>query len=160
MMITTRIADYHNPQHAAVIVDLLNGYALDPMGGGAPLSDEAVQNLIPALAALPNAFSLLAYVNDAPAGLANCFTGFSTFACKRLINIHDVVVTPEFRGFGVGKALFAEIERIARAKGCCKITLEVLSGNAPALALYAALGFGDYVLDPTLGNALFWQKAL
>jgi ribosomal protein S18 acetylase RimI-like enzyme len=56
--------------------------------------------------------------------------------------------------------LFAEIEAIAREKGCCKMTLEVLSGNKPALGLYRSLGFGDYVLDPEQGKAVFWQKSL
>jgi ribosomal protein S18 acetylase RimI-like enzyme len=40
------------------------------------------------------------------------------------------------------------------------MTLEVLSGNKPALGLYRSLGFGDYVLDPAQGKAVFWQKSL
>ncbi|MDC7682676.1 GNAT family N-acetyltransferase [Asticcacaulis sp. BYS171W] len=153
-------ADYRNPAHAEAIVSLLKIYALDPMGGGSALSDDVAKVLIDKLAAFPTAFSLLALVDNHPAGLANCFDGFSTFAAKPLINIHDIVVAPEFRGQGVAKALFAEIEVIAREKDACKLTLEVLEGNRPAQALYASLGFGDYVLDPEQGKALFWQKKL
>jgi ribosomal protein S18 acetylase RimI-like enzyme len=160
MRISLLRADYRNPVHGAAIVALLDAYARDPMGGGQPLPQAARDGLIAALSAFPTAFSVLAMAGEQPAGLANCFDGFSTFACKPLVNIHDVVVAPQFRGQGVARRLFAEIEAIAREKGCCKMTLEVLSGNKPALGLYRSLGFGDYVLDPEQGKAVFWQKSL
>ncbi|GAB5482364.1 MAG: GNAT family N-acetyltransferase [Parasphingorhabdus sp.] len=153
-------ADYANADHAADIVGMLRVYAMDPMGGGEDLSEEVQANLVPGLAATPAASSLLAYVGDEVAGLANLMTTFSSFGGKPLINIHDIVVSKEYRGTGVGRALFAEIETIAREAGACKVTLEVLEGNAPAKALYTSLGYGDYVLDPEMGRALFWQKRL
>jgi GNAT superfamily N-acetyltransferase len=113
-----------------------------------------------ALAALPGALSLIAYVDEQPAGLANCFVGFSTFAARPLVNIHDLFVDARFRGTGIGRALFGRIESEATALGACKVTLEVLSGNGPAKSLYASLGYGDYALDPAQGTALFWQKRL
>ncbi|MEP3225327.1 MAG: GNAT family N-acetyltransferase [Parasphingorhabdus sp.] len=153
-------ADYGNADHAADIVKMLRAYAMDPMGGGEDLSSEVQENLVPGLAATPAASSLLAYVDGQPAGLANLMTTFSSFGGKPLLNIHDIVVAKDFRGSGVGRALFAEIETIAQEKGACKVTLEVLEGNIPAKALYASLGYGDYVLDPEMGKALFWQKRL
>jgi ribosomal protein S18 acetylase RimI-like enzyme len=51
-------------------------------------------------------------------------------------------------------------EAEARRRGCCKLTLEVLSENHAAKASYRAFGFDDYTLDPTTGHALFWQKEL
>jgi ribosomal protein S18 acetylase RimI-like enzyme len=152
--------DYRNPDHADALVKLLNIYAVDPMGGGEPLPDAVRQNLPAALAEQPTAFSLIAFLNGQPVGLANCFHGFSTFAAKPLINIHDIIVVAEARGRGVAKALFSRIEAVAEAKGACKVTLEVLSGNGPAKALYSSLGYGDYALDPEAGTALFWQKRL
>ena len=158
-MTTTVVrADYDAPEHQRQIVELLDIYARDPMGGGEPLSATTREALLPGLKAQPNAFSLIAYADGKPAGLANCFFGFSTFAAKPLINIHDVIVDPAFRGQGVATALFEEIEDIAKASDACKVTLEVLSGNAPARKLYASLGYGDYALDPEAGTALFWQK--
>ena len=71
-----------------------------------------------------------------------------------------MVVLPGLRGRGIGKALFAAIEDEAAKRGACKVTLEVLSGNDRAKALYASLGYGDYQLDPAAGQALFWQKRL
>lgn len=153
-------ADYDNPKHAADIVTMLRGYATDPMGGGEDLSPAVQAALIPGLRATPAASSLLAYLGDEPVGLANLMTTFSSFSGKPLINIHDIAVSKDYRGAGIGRRLFDEIHKIAEEIGACKVTLEVLEGNMPARALYASLGYGDYVLDPEMGKAMFWQKRL
>lgn len=153
------LADYSDGRDAADVVALLDAYARDPMGGGEPLSDDVKARLTGDLAANPQAFSLIARLDDRAVGLANCFTGYSTFAAAPLVNIHDLAVLPDTRGKGIGKALLAAVEAEALKRGACKITLEVLSGN-PARHLYAACGFGDYQLDPATGHALFWQKRL
>ncbi len=158
--LTVTLADYADPADAAAIVDLLDAYARDPMGGGEPLGDDVRAHLVERLAAHPGAFSLIARVAGEPVGLANCLTGFSTFAARPLVNVHDVAVLPGHRGKGIGKALFAAIEGEAKKRGACKVTLEVLSGNTPACALYASLGYGQYALDPAMGNAQFWEKKL
>lgn len=156
-------ADYANAQHAQALVDLLDAYARDPMGGAEALSDYAKSHLVGALSRLPNAFSLLAFdgaSDDLPVGLVNCMQGFSTFACKPLINVHDLAVLPAYRGSRIGERLLAEVELVARARGACKLTLEVLSGNASALRLYARAGFVHYQLDPAAGQAGLLQKSL
>lgn len=154
------VADYQNPHHARQILELLEIYARDKMGGGEPLSEYVKEHIVQALAKLSYAISILCFVNDRPAGLLNGFESFSTFKCKPLINIHDVIVAPEFRSMGISQALLAKIEDIARAKGCCKLTLEVLEGNEPAQHAYRKFGFSGYQLDPQMGHALFWQKNL
>jgi ribosomal protein S18 acetylase RimI-like enzyme len=103
---------------------------------------------------------VIAYVDGAPAGLVNCFEGFSTFQGRPLVNIHDVVVLAEFRGRGIARRMLDRVEEIARARGCCKLTLEVLSNNQAAKSAYRKFGFSDYRLDPEAGTALFWQKKL
>jgi ribosomal protein S18 acetylase RimI-like enzyme len=152
--------DYADPEQGDALFRLLDSYARDPAGGGAPLNPGKKETLLAGLAATPNAFSLLAYLDGQAVGLANCFTGFSTFAMKPLVNVHDIAVDPDFRGRGIGRALFAAIEAEARAIGAAKVTLEVLSGNERAKGLYRSLGYGDFVLDPHMGQALFWQKVL
>lgn len=159
-MLDCRIADYANPNHAQAIVELLDAYARDPMGGAEPLSAFARAHLVESLAQRPHAFTVLAWVQGAPAGLANCFEGFSTFACKPLVNIHDFAVLPAYRGQGVAQGLMAFVEDEARRRGACKLTLEVLQGNTPAQALYARCGFSNYQLDPQMGYAQFQQKYL
>lgn len=42
--------DYRNPSHATVLIDLLDDYARDPMGGAKPLSRRARENLAATLA--------------------------------------------------------------------------------------------------------------
>ena len=158
--LTIGLADYGDHRDAVDVVALLDAYACDPMGGGAPLADFVKAGLVGDLAANPHAFSLLARAGDEAVGLANCFMGYSTFAAALLVNIHDFAVLPGHRGAGIGKALMAAIEAEALKRGACKITLEVLGGNHPAQRLYAACGYGDYHLDPASGHALFWQKRL
>jgi ribosomal protein S18 acetylase RimI-like enzyme len=156
------LADYANARHASALVALLDAYARDPMGGGEPLSDFARHNLVHELAKLPQAFSLLAFDGegeDSAVGLANCMQGFSTFACKPLVNVHDLTVSAAYRGRRIGERLLLEVERVARQRGACKVTLEVLSGN-PALRLYVRSGFAPYQLDPASGHAAFMQKWL
>lgn len=155
--------DYANPQHMQALLDLLDTYARDPMGGAEPLSDFARANLPQALAARPTLFSVLAFdetQGGLPVGLINCVEGFSTFACHPLVNVHDVVVLASHRGQGVGEQMLALVEQLARARGACKLTLEVLEGNAPAQKLYRRLSFENYQLDPAMGQAQFMQKWL
>lgn len=151
---------YDDPEHAVALIDLLDAYARDPAGGGEALSDFARRNLIAALAARPFVFSVLAFDGGMPVGLVNAIEGFSTFACRPLVNVHDVVVLESHRGRGIAAQLFAEVEAIARERGACKLTLEVLSGNRAARSLYEKLGFDDYRLDPAMGHAQFLQKWL
>jgi ribosomal protein S18 acetylase RimI-like enzyme len=153
-------ADYQCDEHASALVDLLDAYARDPAGGGQPLSDFAKTHLVQELAARPQAFSVLAFDGEQPVGLVNGIEGFSTFACRPLVNVHDVVVLASHRGRRVGELMLAEVETIARERGACKLTLEVLQGNTPAIKLYERIGFAGYQLDPALGNAQFLQKWL
>jgi len=160
MKIKVLTADYENPRHGSDLIALLDSYAKDPAGGATALTDDVKENLLESLSRIPHAFSIICYVDNQPAGLINCFQTFSTFKCKPLINIHDVVVADNYRGRGISQLMLAEVERIARAKGCCKLTLEVLPGNEAAQGSYRKFGFNGYELDPRMGKALFWEKEL
>lgn len=153
-------ADYRNAVHAAALVELLDAYAQDPAGGGEALSDFCKTHLVSELAARPQAFSVLAFVGERAVGLINCIEGFSTFACRPLVNIHDVAVLPGFRGRRIGGQMLELVATIARERNACKLTLEVLPGNTPAVSLYKRTGFAGYQLDPALGHATFMQKWL
>ena len=157
---TLVLADYSNERHAADVVAMLNCYAVSPAGGGKPLSDYARDNLIATLQQLPHAFSVLCYEGETPVGLANCIWGFSTFKCRPLVNIHDLVVAEGYRHQGIGQLIMAKVEELAAAKGACKLTLEVLENNAPAKRAYDKFGFQSFELDPEYGQALFMEKSL
>lgn len=152
--------DLGEEAQAAAFLDLLDHYARDPMGGGTGLSPQARSTLVPALRRVSHFHGALAWLGGRPVGLINCFAGFSTFAARPLLNIHDIVVHGDCRGTGVGQALLAWAEGRARELGCCKLTLEVLANNRRALRAYERAGFAPYVLDPAAGQALFLQKPL
>ncbi len=154
------LADYTRPAHQIAIVDLLDEYARDPMGGGEGLSQWVKKNLVSTLANNPCAFSILTMIDSQAAGLANCFQTLSTFNCRPLINIHDLMVSKNWRGQGLSIAMLDKVEDIALQRDCCKLTLEVLEGNQIARGAYRKFGFSGYELDPSMGKAMFWEKPL
>jgi len=160
MVIEIVDVDLDWPLHAAALVRLLDAYARDEMGGGRGLADQTRCTLIGALQSRQDYVGLLALCDGAAVGLLNAFEGFSTFVAKPLLNIHDVYVDATLRGHGIGQALLQHVEQIARERGCCKLTLEVLAGNTSAQRLYQAQGYSAYTLNEETGQALFWQKAL
>lgn len=157
--------DLKNGPHARLWLDLLDHYARDPMGGGCGLTDFARANLVRELRVMRTFYGALAWQRGAAGsehavGLINCFVAFSTFAAKPLLNVHDIVVHTDHRRRGIAQALLGWAEHRARELGCCKMTLEVLSGNAAAQAAYARAGFVPYALRQEAGHALFLQKHL
>lgn len=158
-------SQWSQPAHAAHLLDLLDDYARSPEGGGEPLAAHVRATLAQRLATRAGTHSLLAFVREADgsecaAGFANAFEGFSTFAAQPLLNIHDLAVRAEFRGLGIAARLLQELEAIAREIHACKLTLEVLEGNATAQRLYRRAGFAPYMLDEKMGLGQYWQKYL
>ena len=155
MSLTISEADLTDERDGQAVLDLLQAYAADPMGGGSQLSDEVRVNLIGRLRQVDGRLVLLARVDGIPAGLAVAFPSFSTFRAAPVLNLHDLAVDPKFRGRGIGRALLNEVESYARNRGCCRVTLEVRRDNAAAQALYTSEGFSS-------GSAPqeFWTKPL
>ncbi len=75
-----------------------------------------------------------------PAGFALFFTSYSTWRGHHGIRLEDLYVTPHLRGHGIGKALLRELARIAVAEGCERLEWDVLTWNAPAIAVYERIG--------------------
>jgi GNAT superfamily N-acetyltransferase len=114
------------------------------------------------LAEFPTAFSVLAHADSLRSqaiGLVNCFFGFSTFEMRRLVNVHDVIVTREYRGRGVAAAMLHEVERIARSHDCCRLTLEVYADNVAARRAYEKFGFTRDPAHPEV-DVHFLRKSL
>lgn len=136
-------ANFDNPQHAQAIVDLINAYACEPHGGGRALDESIASEIVPGMQKTPGAFTMLAWDGEQPVGAAICFQGFSTFAARPLVNIHDLSVALSHRGQGIGTQLLKAVEDYARDLGCCKVTLEVRKANPQAERLYLRVGYGD-----------------
>jgi ribosomal protein S18 acetylase RimI-like enzyme len=154
MSVRIRPADLTNARDADSVVMLLNSYAIEPVGGGKPLSRDVKERLAPALRDIPRALVLLALTDDAAIGIAVCFIGFSTFRARPLLNIHDLAVLPEHRRKGVAHALLQAAEDYARRQGCCRVTLEVLESNSGARELYRRFGFDDSTVSRFLVKPL------
>src|SRR6266849_4110995 len=60
---------------------------------------------------------LIAEQDGAPAGFAFYFFDYSTWLGRPGVYLEDLFVHPEFRGFGIGKALLQRVAAIAIEKG-------------------------------------------
>lgn len=58
-------------------------------------------------------------------------------------DVRQVAVDPAWHGRGLGRVVMAEARARLVAAGCTRWSLEVLAGNAPALALYARVGLRE-----------------
>ena len=88
----------------------------------------------------PGAEVLIASIGGAVAAFALFFHNFSTWRGRRALYLEDLFVRPEMRRRGIGKALLAELSRIAIERGCPRLDWLVLDTNRPAIDFYRALG--------------------
>ncbi len=151
---TVRAVDFDDRGDMRRYLELLDAYARDPMGAARPLDDEVKSRLARELPGHPTVHGLFAEQDGLAVGFATCFTAYSTFRARPLLNIHDIAVLPQWRGYGIADALLAGIEKCARELGCCRITLEVRDDNPRARRVYERGGFA-----PAQCN-LFMEKPL
>lgn len=88
----------------------------------------------------PKAFALIAEIGGEAAGFALYFFNYSTFLGKHGLYLEDLYVRASHRGAGAGRALLAELARIALENDCGRMEWSVLDWNAPAIAFYKSLG--------------------
>jgi putative acetyltransferase len=80
--------------------------------------------------------------------------------------VKRMYTNPETRGAGIGKAIVAEIEKLARSEGFSRLVLETgaVPGFAAAWRIYEQSGFQrcgavlDYPADT--GHNIFYEKVL
>jgi ribosomal protein S18 acetylase RimI-like enzyme len=147
--------NFDDPAHTEALVNLMNHYINDKMGGGESIRGIQKDKLIEGLRNLPTSLVLLAEENGQIVGLCNSFINFATFTVKKFINIHDIVVLNDQRGKGIGKRLMEAVIHFAKEIDCSKVTLEVREDNRIAQELYKSLGFKD--CSPRM---YFWTKML
>src|SRR5258705_5941573 len=111
-------ADLRLPQHQDAVLAMVDAYSRDAMGEAKPLDPDVRARLIPGLQKHPTTLIFLAFDGDRPVGAAVCFIGFSSFAAKPLINIHDFVVLTASRGQSDGRSLLDGVEGRATGPGC------------------------------------------
>ena len=152
IQVTTKRVDYQDARDGRDLIVMLSEYARHELGQDPPGLQEIPQRL----ADFPTAFSVLAHAREGdqrPVGLINCFFGFSTFQSRRLVNIHDVIVTESCRGQGVTGIMMDAVKEIAEANDCCRLTLEVYANNDSAVRAYHKYGFSR---DPQYPDVDTW----
>jgi GNAT superfamily N-acetyltransferase len=135
-------ADLDNLEHCSAIIDLINEYRRDPMGGetGLITSDDQLI-LIDGLKSHPTSLIFLLKKDSAFAGAAICFTGYSTFKMKNLLNIHDFILFKKYRNRGYGTWFMKKIAEKISKLDYCRMTLEVRTDNVTAKKAYLNSGF-------------------
>ena len=88
----------------------------------------------------PYAEVLVGEVDGEAQGFALFFHNFSTFEGRPGVYLEDLFVRPEARGLGLGKALLAELARIAVERDCARLEWWVLDWNEPSIGFYKSLG--------------------
>jgi len=104
----------------------------------------------------PYAHVLIAEVNKKPVGYALYFYNFSTFLGRPGLYVEDVFVSGEYRGQGIGTALFKKCAAIAKKKKLDRMEWIVLKWN-PACKLYDRMGgkpMNEWLLYRLKGDAL------
>lgn len=105
----------------------------------------------------PMAEVLIADRNGAPVGFALFFHNFSTFEGRPGLYLEDLFVRPEARGAGAGRALLARLAQLAIERDCARLEWSVLDWNAPAIAVYRAIGavpMDEWTVQRLDGDAL------
>ena len=92
----------------------------------------------------PAVEGLLAWVDDRAVGYSLFFQNFSTFQCLPGLYLEDLYVKPEYRGQGIGKALFNKVYQIGQARGCGRLEWLVINWNSRAKTFYESLGATIY----------------
>jgi GNAT superfamily N-acetyltransferase len=85
------------------------------------------------------AYAIIAELDEKPVGFALYFFNYSTFLGRPGLYIEDLYVRTEFRGVGVGEALFKHCAMLAKSRKCGRMEFAVLSWN-PARMWYERFG--------------------
>jgi GNAT superfamily N-acetyltransferase len=127
------------PGDVAVIVELVRGLAAYERAADQVRLDDA--KLADALfGAAPSVFAHVVEHDGAVAGVAIWFVSYSTWTGRHGIYLEDLFVRPEARALGAGRALMAELARVALSRGYTRMEWAVLDWNEPAIGFYRHLG--------------------
>jgi len=117
---------------------------------------EEIENNVQGIRSLKSIWPLFALLRTFSADARDLIRGFFCVVDGKLVcniscqrrgeawTISDVVVLPEYRGKGYARELVRTCVADIRARGGKKVSLDVVSGNLPAHALYQSEGFRDY----------------
>ena len=85
--------------------------------------------------------AFVADVDGVTMGLATVHSRFVLHAARPVVQLTALVVSPDVRGRGVGRALVGVVERWAAARGADRLVLTTALYRAEAPGFYERLGF-------------------
>ena len=101
--------------------------------------------------------AILAEEDGQAVGFALFFHNYSTFLAQPGLYLEDLFVLESHRGRGVGKALLAQLARIAVDRQCGRLEWAVLDWNVDAITFYERLGArpnSEWTVYRVTGDAL------
>jgi GNAT superfamily N-acetyltransferase len=131
--------EHATEQDIGLILEFIRGLAVfENLTGDFKVTEQRIREGIFGLN--PKAKVLIAYHADLPAGYAVYYYTFSTFVGLPGLYLEDLFVKPEFRSFGIGRALMRELAKLAKRENCFRIEWAVLHWNENAIRFYKSLG--------------------
>ncbi|MBD3940106.1 GNAT family N-acetyltransferase [Microbacterium sp. NEAU-LLC] len=123
---------------------------------------DAVENTVEALHATlfgeaPQAFAHVVERDGHIAGIALWFVTYSTWTGRHGIWLEDLIVLPEHRAAGYGKALIASLAAVCVERGYSRFEWTVLDWNEPAIGFYRSIGavpMGEWTTQRLTGAEL------
>ena len=88
----------------------------------------------------PQVFCDVVEIDGQVVGFAVWFLNYSTWLGVHGIYLEDLFVKPEFRGFGLGKALLQHLAQICVEREYGRFQWWVLDWNSPAIEFYHSIG--------------------
>lgn len=161
-MIKVVTADRNNVFHVIDFYQLMKDYSKHEMSGSESISSDILMQVLNYCFDIKNGIIFIAYraLID-PVGFVTCLYGYSTFAGKKTLNIHDIYVAENEASKGIGNILLDRVESHARSHDYCKITLEVRTDNEKAKKIFLRSGFengGQF--GGKFAAMEYWQKYL
>ena len=123
--------------------DLPRLVEIERAGFAHPWSEQQLRN------ELANAWSVILVAElDGAGGAAPLAGHLVLWVVHDELHVLNVATAPEHRRRGVGRALMLAAHALGQERACRLSTLEVRRGNAPAIALYLALGYRQVGMRP------------
>jgi GNAT superfamily N-acetyltransferase len=89
-------------------------------------------------------------------GISVYYEKYSTWK-GRCLYLEDIIVTSQYRGYGIGKALFNAVSKVAKTQNYGRMEWQVLEWNSQAIEFYKNF---DAFIDPEWYNCKFTREQL
>lgn len=126
-------------EDAALILRFITDLAVYEEAGDSVLASEAdIRHTLFGKGSTTSA--VICEIDNKAVGYAVYFFNYSTWLGKNGLYLEDLYVSPDYRGFGAGKALLKHLAQIAVSRNCGRLEWSVLDWNEPAIRFYQSIG--------------------